>query len=78
MCHYVTGEETDPRTTQTCSGHIEAAKTARDAGVGTLVLTHITERVEQPGVRERVIREASEVFPGRIIFGEDLLDVSLE
>ena len=78
MCHYVTGEESDTRLTDTCSGHIEAAETARDAGVGTLVLTHITARVEQPGVRARVIHEAAEVFPGRIIFGEDLLEVPLD
>ncbi len=77
MCHYVSGEETDLRTTSTCSGHIEAAETARDAAVGTLVLTHITERVEHPGVRERVIHEAAAIFPGRIIFGEDLLDVPM-
>ncbi|MEZ4521611.1 MAG: MBL fold metallo-hydrolase [Thermomicrobiales bacterium] len=78
MCHYVTGEETDPRLTDTCSGHIEAARTARDAGVDTLVLTHITERVEKPGVRERVIHEAAEVFSGRIIFGEDLTEVAFD
>jgi ribonuclease BN (tRNA processing enzyme) len=77
MCHYVSGEEHDTRLTDTCSGHIEAATTARDAGVATLVLTHITAAVERPGVRERVIHEAAEIFPGRIIFGEDLLDVPL-
>jgi ribonuclease BN (tRNA processing enzyme) len=78
MCHFVNGAERDPRLTETCSGHQDAARTAREAGVGTLVLVHITEQVEQPGVRERVIHEASEIFPGRIIFGEDLLDVSIE
>ena len=77
MCHYVTGEESDSRLTDTCSGHLEAAETARDAGVATLVLVHITGRVEQAGVRERVIHEAAGIFPGRIIFGEDLLDVSM-
>jgi ribonuclease Z len=78
MCHFVNGVEGDPRLTETCSGHEDAARTARDAGVDTLVLVHITEQVEQPGVRERVLHEAATIFPGRIIFGEDLLEVSLE
>jgi len=77
MCHFVNGVERDPRLTETCSGHQDAARTARDAGVATLVLTHITEQVEQPGVRERVLHEAAMIFPGRIIFGEDLLEVSI-
>jgi ribonuclease BN (tRNA processing enzyme) len=45
--------------------------------VKTLVLVHITEQLEQPGVRERIVHEAAEVFSGQIIFGEDLLDVPL-
>ncbi len=78
MCQYVTGEETDPRLTDTCSGHIEAAETARDANVDTLILTHITPQVEHPRVRERVILEAGQVSGCRVIFGEDLLEVPLD
>jgi ribonuclease Z len=78
MCHFVNGAEGDPRLTAATSGHLDAARTALDAGAGTLVLVHITEQVEQPGVRERVIHEAAEIFPGRIIFGEDRLDISID
>ncbi|CAN5509779.1 MBL fold metallo-hydrolase [soil metagenome] len=78
MCHFVNGAEDDPRLTESCSGHQDAARTARDAGVDTLVLVHITEQVEKPGVRERVIHEVAEIFDGRIIFGEDLTDVALD
>ena len=78
MCHFVNGVVTDPRLTDCCSGHLDAAQTAHDAGVDTLILVHITEQVEKAGVRERVLHEAAEIFSGRIIFGEDLLDVPLE
>ncbi len=77
MCHYVNGAVEDPRIRAGCSGHLDAARTARDAGVNTLVLVHITEQLERPGIRERVLYEAGEIFDGHIIFGEDLLDVPL-
>ncbi len=77
MCHLMNGVVTDPRITGCCSGHLDAARTARDAGVKTLVLVHITNQMEGPGVRERVLREAGEIYDGDIIFGEDLLEVPL-
>ena len=77
MCHMHNGIVTDPRLTSTCSGHRDAARTACDAEVQTLVLVHITEQLEQPGIRERVLHEAAEIFEGNIIFGEDLMEVPL-
>ena len=77
MCHMMNGVVTDPRLTESCSGHLDAARTARDANVKTLVLVHITNQMEGPGVRERILREAGEIFDGDIIFGEDLLEVPL-
>jgi ribonuclease BN (tRNA processing enzyme) len=77
MCHFVNGVVTDPRLTECCSGHLDAARTAQEAGVGMLVLVHITESEEQPGVKEQVIREAGEIFAGPVIFAEDLLQVPL-
>jgi len=75
MCHLLNGVVTDPRLTTCCSGQVDAAHTARDAGVETLVLVHLTEQMEQPGIRERIVREAGDIFGGNIICGEDLLDV---
>ena len=77
MCHFITGAEDDERLTGSCSGHLDAAATARDAGVGTLVLVHLTEQLETPGVRERVLHEVGEVFGGQVILGQDLLEVPL-
>ena len=77
MCHFINGVVTDERITSCCSGHLDAAKTATDAGVKTLVLVHITEQVNQPGIRERVLKEAGANFEGNIVFAEDLLDVPM-
>ena len=77
MCHFDNHAVTDPRLTECCSGHLDAARTARDAGVGTLVLIHLTEQVEATGVRERLLQEVGDIFTGSTIFGEDLLDVPL-
>lgn len=77
MCHFLNGVITDPRITECCSGHQDAARTARKANVNTLVLVHLTEQMERPGVRERILYEAGKIFDGNIIFGEDLLDVPL-
>ena len=67
----------DDRLTSCCSGHLDAATTARDAGVKTLVLVHLTEMMETPGIRERVLADVAGVFEGQVIFAEDLLDVPL-
>ena len=77
MCHFVNGAEDDERLARSCSGHLDAAATARDAGVKTLVLVHLTEQLETPGVQERVLHEVGEVFKGQVILGRDLLDVPL-
>ena len=77
MCHLLNGVVTDRRITGQCSGHLDCATTARDAKVTTLILVHLTEQLERPGIRERVLFEAGEVFDGNIIFAEDLLEVPL-
>ena len=78
MCHFINGVVTDPRLTSCCSGHLDAARTARDAQASTLVLVHLTEQVSRPGIRERLLFEAGQIFDGHIIFGEDLLDIPLD
>jgi len=75
MCQYLSGTELGPEFAQSCMGHIELARLAQKANVKTVVVTHVTEQIDQPGVRERVIREMSEVYKGNLIFGEDLMQV---
>ena len=77
MCHFLNGVETDPRITSSCSGHLDAARTAAEAGVDKLVLIHLTEQITRPGIRERMVAEAAAVFDGAIILGEDLMEIPL-
>jgi ribonuclease Z len=60
------------------TGIPSAALVAAQAGVETVVLTHIGPHLDSPAVREKALREARAVFEGRIVFGEELqvLDVA--
>ncbi len=78
MCHFLNEVETDPRITTSCSGHLDAARTAAEAGVEKLVLIHLTEQIARPGIRERMLAEAAEVFAGTIVLGEDLMEIPLD
>ena len=77
MCHYLSGTELCPEFAESCMGHLELARLAEKSGVKTVVLSHVTEQIDQPGVRERVIRDMSEIYKGNLIFGEDLMKVSV-
>jgi len=60
------------------TGTPSAATLAAQAGVRTLVLTHVGPHLDSPSVREQGLRDAAAVFDGRIVFGEELqtLDVA--
>ena len=73
MCHYLTGSHLDEGMLRGCGSHKMVAEVARDAGVKTLVLTHLTDQMDVAGVRERAIHEISAIFGGNVIWGEDLL-----
>lgn len=78
MCHFLNDVETDPRITSSCSGHLDAARTAAEAGVEKLVLIHLTEQITRPGIQEKMLAEAAEVFGGTTILGEDLMEIPLD
>lgn len=77
MCHYFSGTEPTTIYRKVCGNHLDTAEVARRAGVRTLVLTHMLEQIDQPGIRERIIGEMSQIFEGTIIWGEDLLQVPM-
>jgi ribonuclease Z len=78
MCHYYSGTEPTKIYRAVCGNHIDTAKVAKEAGVKTLVLTHMLEQIDQPGMREKIIREMGAIYDGAIIWGEDLMRIPLE
>ena len=77
MCHFASGTFAPTSGPLTASGHMEIARLAAEQNVGTLVATHFSPQLEPPGVRERCIAEMASVYSGRIIWGEDLLEIGL-
>jgi ribonuclease BN (tRNA processing enzyme) len=78
MCYFVSGSFLKPDQKLTSSGHLEAARTAAKAGVKTLVATHFTPQMDALGVKEKCLAEMREIYDGRIIWGEDLMEIPLE
>jgi len=75
MCHFISGTALNEEFEKRNGGHLEIARLAQAAGVRNLVASHITEQMDVPGVRERLIREMSEIFKGNLFFGEDLMEI---
>lgn len=77
MLHFMSGTEPSVPYRAGCGNHIDTARIAKEAGVKTLVATHMLASIDQPGVRERLLNEMAAVFGGRIIWGEDLMEIPL-
>jgi len=78
MCHYLTGTAPSKTFAAFTMGHIEVAQLAREANVKSLVLSHVTEQFDRPGMREQVLREVFEIYKGHVYFGEDLTEVPFD
>jgi ribonuclease Z len=78
MCHYLSGTAPSRTFSAFTMGHMELGQMAQEAQAKNLVITHVTEQFDQPGLRERVLREIASVYEGNIFFGEDLMEVPLE
>jgi ribonuclease BN (tRNA processing enzyme) len=77
MNHYFSGTEPSPAYRAACGNHRDNAEIARRAGVKTLVLTHLLAQIDQPGIREQIVHEIQEVFEGKVIWGEDLMRLTI-
>ena len=75
MCHFISGTALSPAMDKHNMGHLELAQLGQAAGVRNLVVSHVTEQMDVPGVRERLIREMSQVYAGNLFFGEDLMEI---
>ena len=77
MNHYLSGTEPTASYRKACGNHRDNAVIAKRAGVKTLVLTHVLAQIDQPGVRERIVHEVQQEFEGKVIWGEDLMQLTL-
>lgn len=77
MNHYLSGSEPTEEYRRACGNHVDNAELAQRAGVKTLVLTHIVPEIDRPAIRERIVHEIQEAFDGRVIWGEDLMELWL-
>ena len=59
------------------TGTASAGRLAAEAGVGTLILTHIGPHLDQPEIREEGLRDARAAFGGRVVFGEELMTLEV-
>jgi ribonuclease Z len=78
MNHYFSGTEPTASYRRACGNHRDNAVIAQRAGVKTLVLSHVLAQIDQPGVREQIIQEIRQEFDGNVIWGEDLMRLTLE
>ncbi len=76
MNHSFSGTEPSAAYRSACGNHRDNALTAKRARVKTLVLTHLLAQIDQPGLREQIVHEI-QVFDGRVIWGEDLMRISV-
>jgi ribonuclease BN (tRNA processing enzyme) len=77
MNQHFSGTEPSPSYRAACGNHRDNAVAARRAGVKTLVLTHFLSQIDRPGVRERIVHEIQKEFDGRVIWGEDLMQITI-
>jgi ribonuclease BN (tRNA processing enzyme) len=75
MCHFISGTALSPEMDKHNMGHLELARLGFAAGVRNLVVSHVTEQMDVPRVRERLIREMSALYAGNLFFGEDLMEI---
>jgi ribonuclease BN (tRNA processing enzyme) len=77
MNHYFSGTAPTPAYRAACGNHRDNAQTAKRAGVKTLVLVHLLAQIDQPRIREQIVHEIQREFEGKVVWGEDLMQLSL-
>ncbi|SNT76733.1 MBL fold metallo-hydrolase [Paracoccus seriniphilus] len=78
MNHFLSGTEADQDYRIMSGSHLDNAETAKRAGVGTLVLTHLQPNFDRPGVTEKMLAEISEIYGGTVIVAQDAMDLPLQ
>ena len=78
MCHFISGTALNREFEKRNMGHRELAQLGSRANVRNLVASHITEQMDVPGVKERLIREMAQIYSGNLFFGEDLMEIPVQ
>ena len=78
MNHHVSGTEPSASFRAACGNPRDNAVVAARAGVKTLVLTHLLGVFDDPIVRDHAEREIAGEFGGRVIWGKDLQEITVE
>jgi ribonuclease Z len=77
MNHFFSGSEPTPAFRAATGNHRDNAEIARRAGVKTMVLTHLTDQIDQPTIREQIVHEIRQIFDGKLVWGEDLMKLHM-
>lgn len=77
MTHFEAGTEPSAEYRAGCGAHTDVARVAQRAGAKTLVVSHVLERIDRPGVRERLIEEMAAEYDGTLIWAEDLMEIDV-
>lgn len=78
MNHYFSGTAPSPAYRAACGNHKDNAEVAQRAGVKTLVLTHLLAQIDQPRLREQIVHEIQQTFTGKVVWGEDLMQLDFK
>lgn len=76
-CTHFGRAETPEVVVEVITGTPEVAAIATEAGVGRVVLTHVSPNFSQPGVQERAIADVARHYPGAIFFPKELSTIDL-
>ena len=76
MNHYFSGTAPSPAYRAACGNHKDNALIAQRAGVKTLVLTHLLAQIDHPRIREQIVHEIQEAYSGKVVWGEDLMELT--
>ena len=77
MNHFLSGTELNPEYRIMSGSHLDNAETAKQAGVGMLVLTHLQPDLDAFGTGERMVTQMAAVYDGPIVIGHDLMEIPM-
>ncbi|MFT5175231.1 MAG: ribonuclease Z [Gammaproteobacteria bacterium] len=78
MCHFISGTELNEEMAENNMGHLQLARLGQASAAKNVVISHVTEQMDVPGVRENILRTMGEIYSGNLFFGEDLMQIPMD